>query len=226
MSEPDVPRVVTIDGAAGSGKSTLGRGLARALALPYVNTGLMYRHLTLEARRRNLDLDDGPALAAVMDDLRFTVDGAPPGELWIDGAPPVRALYDDDVERHVSAVARHPEVRNRMRERQRALGDRGAVMEGRDIGSVVFRDAPVKLYLRASAEARAARRGSERSGDRTRVARSLHDRDRRDARTHPHDPVEGADTIDTGDLDVDQSLARALAIVRRRAPRFLDGAAS
>lgn len=223
MSGRDVPPVVTIDGAAGSGKSTLARGLATALGLPYINTGSMYRHLTLVARRRHLDLDDGPALAALMDEVRFTVQGPAPGELWIDDDPPSPGLYDDEVETHVSNVARHPEVRAKMRELQRALGADGAVMEGRDIGSVVFSDAPVKLHLQAPAQARAARRGGERRGDRAHVARALHDRDRRDARTNPLDGVEGADSIDTGDLDIDQSLARALAIVRARAPQLLEG---
>ena len=224
MSVHGVPHVVTIDGAAGSGKSTLARGLATALGLPYINTGLMYRHLTLVARRRRLDLEDGASLAALMDEVRFTVQGPAPGELWIDDEPPGPGLYDDDVEMHVSSVARHPQVRARMRERQRALGSGGAVMEGRDIGSVVFSDAPVNLYLQAPPEARAARRGGERRGDRASVARALHDRDRRDARTNPLDGVEGADSIDTGDLDIDQSLARALAIVRTRAPELLEGA--
>jgi len=218
-----VPPVVTIDGAAGSGKSTLARGLAAALGLPYINTGLMYRHLTLVAQRRDLDLDDGSALSALLDEVRFTVQGPAPGELWIDDEPPSPGLYDDQVEMHVSTVARHHEVRAKMRELQRALGANGAVMEGRDIGSVVFSDAPVKLHLHAPAQARAARRGGERRGDRAQVARALHDRDARDARTHPLDGVEGADSIDTGDLDIDQSLARALAIVRARAPQLLEG---
>jgi cytidylate kinase len=217
------PRVVTIDGAAGSGKSTLARALARELDLPYVNTGLMYRVLTLEALRREVPLDAAEALVELTDSLRFTVGGVGPGELLIDGAPPERALHDPEVEAHVSTVAQHVPVRERLRAIQRVLGEDGAVMEGRDIGTVVFPDAPLKLFLWAEPEARAERRAAERPGHDT-PERALHARDERDARTPgaalfdgPTDAVE----IDTGELDPARTLARALELVAERAPTLL-----
>ncbi|MDQ4107990.1 MAG: (d)CMP kinase, partial [Actinomycetota bacterium] len=144
-------RVVAIDGAAGSGKSTLARSLASELGLPYVNTGSMYRALTLAARRAHVDVEDADGLGHLMTTLQFTLrPGRPTGmprELWIDDAPPSEELESADVEAHVSAVARHPEIRASMRAAQRRLGEGGAVMEGRDIGSAVFPDAPVKVFL-------------------------------------------------------------------------------
>ena len=109
------PPVVAIDGAAGSGKSTLARRLAVELGLPHVNTGAMYRALTLAARRLKVDVEDAVTLAGLMDTLDFTLSPAgsssEPGELWIDGAPPSEGLESEDVEANVSAVAKHPEVR-------------------------------------------------------------------------------------------------------------------
>ncbi len=212
------PRVVTIDGAAGSGKSTLARSLARQLGLAYVNTGLMYRALTLEARRRSADPGDADVLVTLMEGLRFTVDGGPPGELWIDGAPPAGELFSSEVEAAVSRVAAHPAVRIRMREEQRRLGATGAVMEGRDIGSVVFPDAAAKLYLVAEPGERAARRASERTREDGDVARELSRRDDRDADVNPFEPPEGATTIDTTHMTPTQTLGTALTAVRARAP--------
>lgn len=216
------PRVVAIDGAAGSGKSTLARGLARALGIPYVNTGLMYRALTLEALERDIDPGDGEALAELMESLRFTLDHADPPELSIQGAPPRPELNGDAVERHVSTVARHPAVRDLMRTEQRRLGAGGAVMEGRDIGSVVFADAPVKLYLEADPTERARRRERERGAAApSDVARALHDRDERDRRVNPFEPTSGAVVLDTTDLDVDGTLRAALRLIRDLAPELL-----
>ena len=98
-------RVVAIDGAAGSGKSTLARGLARALGLPYVNTGVMYRALTLEAIERGVPFDDGDALAALMTTLRFSLGDGEPAELEVEGSPPSLDLDGTAVEAHVSQVA-------------------------------------------------------------------------------------------------------------------------
>jgi cytidylate kinase len=216
-------RVVAIDGAAGSGKSTLARLLAGALGLPYVNTGSMYRALTLAARRAEVDVEDGEGLLRLMGTLQFTLSpdeaSGMPRELWIDGAPPSEELESADVEANVSAVARHPEVRAVMRSTQRALGLEGAVMEGRDIGSAVFPDAPVKVFLVAAPQERAGRRMEERGAEE--VADALHERDRRDARVNPSVPAEDAIVIDTSDLDVDGTLRAALAIVAARAPELL-----
>jgi CMP/dCMP kinase len=222
------PRLIAIDGAAGSGKSTLARLLATTLGLPYVNTGAMYRALTLAALRMGIDVEDEDALVRLMDTLDFRLSSAgpeepqpAPRELWIDGASPSDELESSDVEANVSAVARHPAVRAAMRAAQRALGEGGAVMEGRDIGSAVFPDAPVKLFLMAAPEERAGRRVEERGSEQ--VAGALHERDRRDARVNLLVPAEDAVVIDTSDLDVDDTLRVALATVAERAPELPPG---
>ena len=212
-------RVVAIDGAAGSGKSTLARRLSRTLELPYINTGSMYRALTRAARREEVDVEDGATLVDLMETLRFTLSPGPTGELLIDGAPPSADLETSEVESSVSAVAAHPAVRSAMRAAQRSLGEGGAVMEGRDIGTVVFSDAPVKLFLVAEPVERAGRRVEERGADD--VAGALHERDRRDARVNPLVPAQDAIVIDTSDLDVEATLRTALAAVAERAPALL-----
>jgi cytidylate kinase len=219
------PVVVAIDGPAGSGKSTLARNLASALDLPYVNTGIMYRALTLRALGERVDVDEGPALADLAGRMRFDLDRtARPAELRVDGRRPTDELAAAEVESNVSRVARHPEVRAVLRAEQRRLGGDGAVLEGRDIGSVVFPDATLKLYLRADVEARAARRAQEREaeGAERAVARRLEARDTLDARVNPFVPPADAVVIDTTSLDAAQVLARALALVRERTDRAAD----
>jgi cytidylate kinase len=213
------PRVVAIDGPAGSGKSTLARSLARVLGLPYVNTGSMYRALTMEALRRGVNLDDGSALASLMDTLEFSVSRGSPGELWIDGRPAGPELESGEVESTVSAVARHPQVRARMRDAQRQLGGGGAVMEGRDIGTVVFPDAPVKVFLEADPHRRAGRRELERDVDD--AVGALHERDRLDAGVNPFVPAPDAVVIDTSDLGIEDTVRAALVVVADRAPELL-----
>lgn len=207
------PRVVAIDGAAGSGKSTLARGLARSLGVPYINTGLMYRGLTAAALRSGVDQEDERGLVSLLEALRFSLSGESPPELVVEGYPE-GALTSPAVEAAVSAVARHPGVRERMRVLQRSLGKDGAVMEGRDIATVVFPDASVKLFLVADEAERTARRARERAAaDPAEVAEALRMRDARDARTNPLAAAPGAIVIDTGAIDVETALAAALRIV-------------
>jgi CMP/dCMP kinase len=208
--------VVAIDGPAGSGKSTLARRLAEELGLPYVNTGLMYRALARRALDSGVDPDDGPGLKELVNGIRFEIDrsGHPPS-LLVDGAPPGEEYTAPEVEGSVSAVARHPEVRRAMATRHRELGEKGAVMEGRDIGTVVFPDAAVKIFLDASPTERADRRTREREGT-PEVAEGLARRDSRDARVNPFVPAPDAVHIDTTALDPDQVLHRALDVVRAR----------
>jgi CMP/dCMP kinase len=214
-------RVIAIDGTAGSGKSTLARGLAEALRLPYVNTGIMYRALTLAALEAGVDPDDGDALAELMSRLRFGLSNADPPQIEVEGAPPSRALVGEQVEAEVSHVARHPQVRALMREGQRALGLAGAVVEGRDIGSVVFPDAPVKLFLTAETPTRAERRAEQRgAGDPVDVGEALHRRDSKDARVNPFEPAPDAVALDTSERTVDDTLEVAMAIVRERMPEL------
>jgi cytidylate kinase len=213
--------VIAIDGAAGSGKSTLARGVAQELGLPYVNTGIMYRALTLAALETGIDPDDGDALAELMSRLRFGLSDADPPEIEVEGAAPSRALVSERVEAEVSHVASHPQVRALMREGQRALGLPGAVVEGRDIGSVVFPDAPVKLFLRAEAPTRVARRAVQRgAADPVGVEEALHRRDSKDARVNPFEPAPDAIALDTSERTVDDTLEVALAIVRERMPEL------
>jgi len=219
------PIVVAIDGPAGSGKSTLARDLASALQLPYVNTGIMYRALTRRALRAGVDVDDGPALATLARRMRFDLDPTvQPAALLVDGRRPAEELAAAEVESNVSRVARHPEVRAVLRAEQRRLGGDGAVLEGRDIGSVVFPEATLKLYLRADVEARAARRAQERDAEEAEraVAQRLEARDTLDARVNPFVPPADAVVIDTTSLNAAQVLARALELVRERTDRGAD----
>ena len=213
--------VIAIDGAAGSGKSTLARSLARMVHLPYVNTGLMYRALTASAIRQGVSEDDVEGLLDLTRGLRFTLGGSDPRELKVEGFDD-RALTTPDVERSVSAVSRHPRIRAWMHEVQRALGAEGAVVEGRDIGSVVFPDAVVKLYLEAARAERIERRARERSrAGSDEIAAVLEARDRLDARTNPLTPPPGAIVIDTDSLDSDATLRTAIALVRQHAPELV-----
>ena len=158
---------VAIDGPSGAGKSTVGRALARRIGARFVDTGLMYRALTLAALEQGIDLEDGPVLAGLADTCRIEVERAGPDSgdqeaVLLDGRDVTAELRSPEVDRAVSAVSRHAEVRQAMLPVQRAAAFRGdVVMVGRDIGTVVLPDATLKVYLTASAEVRAARRAAE-----------------------------------------------------------------
>ncbi len=206
--------IVAVDGAAGSGKSTLARGLAQRLGVAYVNTGLMYRAVAAASIARGVDLDDAEGLVDLARGLRFRLEGDDPPTLEVEGYVPVD-LTTPGVESRVSLVARHPVVRSVLRDQQRTLGATGAVMEGRDIATVVFPDAPLKLFLRADQMRRVDRRADERDADTNVVRDALERRDARDARTTPLEPAPGAIIIDTSDLSIDQTLDEALGAARR-----------
>jgi cytidylate kinase len=207
--------LVAVDGAAGSGKSTLSRSLAQALGVPYINTGLMYRALAAAALETGASPNDARALVELARGLRFTLGPGDPVELYIEGYPDDR-LTTMEVESTVSTVAKHPEVRAWMRARQRELGGAGAVMEGRDIATTVFPQARLKLFLRAEGTARAARRAVQRGAeDADREAGALRSRDASDARTVPLEPTADAVVLDTDRLDIEETLEAALRAVRR-----------
>lgn len=210
--------IVAIDGPAGSGKSTLARRLALALGLPYLNTGTTYRAVARAALRRGIAPTDGPALASLVRDLSFEMDAASaPPRLLVDGAPPAEELRTPEVESVVSEVARHPELRAALHEVQRRIGGGGAVVEGRDIGTVVFPDAEVKVFLHADPGERAARREEELGHPE--LAAAVAKRDALDARVSPFVPAPDAVVVDSSGRTADETFEEVLALVRRR----LDG---
>lgn len=203
--------IVAIDGPAGSGKSTVAATLARRLGFRYLDTGAMYRALTWLALRERVELDDGSALAELAD--ANAVSFRPDGSVVIAETDVTSAIRGNEIDRHVPTVARHPEVRAVMRERQRALGSIGdAVIEGRDIGTVVAPEAEVKVFLVAAESERARRRTADRPGiEADRLAEDLRRRDERDAiNTRPADD---AVQLDTTELTVDEVVARIERLV-------------
>jgi CMP/dCMP kinase len=206
--------IVAIDGPAGAGKSTVARRLAERLGFRYLDTGAMYRAVTWLAVERSLDLEEGSPLGRLAEDNPVDLDEN--GTVTIAGHDVTDAIRLAEIDRLVPIVARHPEVRTVMRTRQRDLADLGnAVIEGRDIGTVVAPDADVKIYLNAEPEVRARRRQLERpdiGGDA--LATDLRLRDESDAaRMHP---AEDAERIDTTELDVEDVVDRIELLVRAR----------
>ena len=206
--------IVAIDGPAGSGKSTVALTLARRLGFRYLDTGAMYRALTWLARERGLDLEDGATLADLARLHPVSFDAA--GRVEIAGHELASAIREAEIDRLVPAVARHPEVREVMRKRQRTLGSGGdAVIEGRDIGTVVVPEAEVKVFLVADPSVRACRRGADRPGvGAERLAADLQARDERDAVNTR--PAADAVVLDTTRLSVGEVVARIEALVAER----------
>jgi CMP/dCMP kinase len=198
--------IVAIDGPAGAGKSTVARRLAERLGFRYLDTGAMYRALTWLAMREGLPLGEGPVLGELARRKPVTFDAD--GRVFVDGADVTAAIRHSRIDRMVSVVARHPEVRIVMRERQRELAHRGnVVIEGRDIGTVVAPDAEIKIYLQADPQIRAARRQAERPDiGADALATDLRTRDASDRERMQ--PAADAVRIDTTTLQVDDVVAR------------------
>jgi len=207
--------IVAIDGPAGAGKSTVARNLAERLGFRYLDTGAMYRALTWLAMREGLPLAEPDALGELARRNPVLFDEA--GRVSIAGADVTAAIRQARIDRMVSVVARHHEVREVMRERQRELGHQGnVVIEGRDIGTVVAPDAEVKIYLQADPNIRARRRQAERPDiGADALATDLRARDKLDRERMQ--PAEDAVLIDTTDLEVDDVVTRIEALIRARA---------
>jgi cytidylate kinase len=226
-SSPDAsgaPLIITIDGPAGTGKSTVAARLAAHLGLTHLDTGAMYRAAALLAAERGIDPDDGPAIAAAIREvgIRFDWD-APAPRLLVGGRDPGERIRDLDVGRIVSRVAACPEVRAVLTQWQRQIAHERPrlVTEGRDQGSTVFPDADVRFYLDADTDIRADRRMRQltdagRVADRADVREDIRRRDRLD-RERSDGPLvlpEGAVVVDTGNRSLEDVLAVMLATVR------------
>ena len=199
-------RVIAIDGPAGSGKSTVARRLAERLQLAYLDTGAMYRAVAFAALRRGIDPEEAAPVGRMVAQLEMVVDE---GSITVDGVDASIEIRGPEVTRAVSAVAANPAVRAELVRRQRewVAGRGGAVVEGRDIGTVVFPDADLKAYLTARLDVRAGRRQKEVSDmDYEAVAADIARRDTVDS-NRSSDPLSCADdavTVDTSDRDVEE----------------------
>jgi CMP/dCMP kinase len=208
--------IIAIDGPAGAGKSTVARRLAERLGFRYLDTGAMYRALTWLALERGVGLGDEAALAALAEAHPVTFAAA--GRVVVDATDVTDAIREPRIDQAVPRVARLQPVRRVMRVRQRELGEEGnAVIEGRDIGTVVAPNAAVKVYLVADEDERARRRLAERPGiGAGALANDLRLRDESDAAQMQ--PADDAEQIDTTDLSVDEVVARIERLVRARQP--------
>ncbi len=210
--------VVAIDGPSGSGKSSTSRGVAARLGLRYLDTGAMFRAMTWWMLRTGVDVHDRDAVAARADEADI-VSGTDPlaPTITVDGTDVALAIRTDEVTGAVSPVSTVPEVRARLLQLQRdVIGAGGIVVEGRDIGSVVWPDAPVKVYLTADPAARALRRAAEEGGsDPSVTEESLLARDRIDSSraTAPLTMPDGAVHIDTTPYTLDEVIDRVAALV-------------
>ncbi|HYW24567.1 MAG TPA: (d)CMP kinase [Terriglobales bacterium] len=210
--------IVAIDGPVGSGKSAVGRRVADALGLTFVDSGLMYRVVGRLAVERGLDLGDADALTRLAGATTVHIDGPC---VHVDGRDVTGHVYAPDLSAAASQVAQAPGVRLAVVAQLRAMGRGGVVMAGRDIGTVVFPDADHKFYLTASSEVRARRRAAQiaqrgEHADPERLRVEVEERDRRDASraVAPMRPAEDAVILDTEDLGLAEVVAEVLRGVR------------
>jgi cytidylate kinase len=206
----DIP-LIAIDGPAGAGKSTVSKAVAERLGLPRLDTGAMYRAVAWEALRRGVDLTDGPALAAIAAEADLVVGAV----VTMNGVDVTTAIRTPAVSQAVSVVAANPAVRAQLVVRQQRWAEEhsGGVVEGRDIGTVVFPDATLKVYLTASAEERARRRSDEPA---TGVA--LRDRLDSTRAVSPLMPAADARVLDTTGRSVEDVVEEVLSWARQRTP--------
>ena len=208
--------VVAIDGPAGAGKSTVARAVAERLGFLHVDSGAMYRAVALWALENGIDPGDGPKVVPMAESAEINLNG---GRVLLNGRDITANVRRPEVSQAASRVSAIPGVRRELVSKQRQYAAvASVVMEGRDIGTVVYPRAQVKIYLDASPEVRARRRVDELGGDYEQVLREIRERDDRDA-TRADSPLRRADDavyLDTGDLDEEGVILAVLSIVRER----------
>ena len=208
--------VIAIDGPAGAGKSSVARGLAQELGFTYLDSGAMYRCLALAALRAGADVDDSEDLGRIAAGVEIELDG---DGVRLDGEDVSGRIREPDVTEAASRVSVHPAVREAMVERQRDAIARGRyVAEGRDIGTVVSPDAPLKVFLTASPEERAERRARQSGGDSAEILTAQSERDARDE-GREHGALRAADDaveLDTTGMSQDEVIAEVVRLARTR----------
>lgn len=210
--------IIAVDGPAGSGKSTIAAAVAKRLEISHIDTGAMYRALALKVLRSALAPENAAAVARVLPGTEISVGN---GSVILDGEPVEKLIRTPEVTAVSSVVAQHQPVRVWMVDRQRQVvhgAPGGAVVEGRDIGTVVLPDADLKVYLTASEEQRARRRAAERGASEAEALLEVSSRDARDT-SREHSPLRAADdavVIDTTDLSIDQVVDSVLKAMRER----------
>ncbi len=216
MNAPARRVIVAIDGPAGSGKSTVARRVAEALGFTYIDSGAMYRAVAWWALRQRVDPGDAHRMEQLALAAAIRLE---PGRVFLNGEEVTSDLRTPEVSRAASVAATHAGVRRALVAKQRAVAETASVvMEGRDIGTVVFPQADVKIFLDASPEERLRRRQAELEQAPPDLARQLADRDRRD-RTRAESPLvqaEDAIYLDTTTLSLDDAVAAVLAVIRKR----------
>ncbi|HJG43305.1 (d)CMP kinase [Corynebacterium phoceense] len=224
---PNNGLIVAVDGPSGTGKSSTCRQLAKDVGAKYVDTGAMYRVATLAVLRAGVDPADTQAVIAATADLPLEVSDDPDSkQVLLAGEDVSKVIREDEVTRNVSAVSAIPEVRQNLVDLQRKLAAQAhrAIVEGRDIGTVVLADAPVKIFMTASAQVRAQRRYDQNvaAGIASDFDTVLADVERRDAAdssraTSPLRPAEDAVVVDTTELTLQEVLQRLTAIIKESA---------
>jgi cytidylate kinase len=219
------PLVIAIDGPAGAGKSTVAQKLAARLGMSYVDSGATYRAAALKVLESGTSVEDQAAVARLLEavEIRFTSEGSQ-SRVWLDGRDVTQRIRTPEVTLAAAKVSRLPEVRKKLVALQRALvGERGVVMEGRDIGTVVFPDAPLKVFLLADVEERARRRlhQEQDEGRATSLEQTAYEIGRRDQldaerKISPLVAASDAVQIDSTHLTADQVVKRILELVRER----------
>ena len=223
------PLIIAIDGPSGAGKSTLGRMLARELGLLYIDTGSMYRAVALAVMEGSVNASDDLAVGSLAGRVAIELRGDPDSlRVILEGRDVTEEIRSEEVTHLSSIISSIPQVRRAMVARQREMGRRGGVLNGRDIGTVVFPDADLKFFLTASAEERAHRRFIEQQDLPVTLQETLaemRERDRRDS-TRADSPLsiaKDAIIIDSTGLSADQVLQRMVAQVREKLEREGDG---